>query len=250
MRKYIILIIVLILALTGYTFIKSKGKVEQKLPTNGISNTKNTIVFLGDSITAGYGVESNQAFPYLINEYWKENNISFVAKNEGISGDTTTGVLSRLDNILTDDVYMVFLEIGANDGSALEVEFKVKSDEIVPKFVLSLTQTGKLSKKDMPKTQYYELVQDYVCSCSIRIARDMMALLPVDKVTVHAVDNVLNTATGYIEEATILSVVFDRETLNRLNFDMIDPSDAIQNFKHNMKYLKTGGLKPVDRITE
>lgn len=141
-------------------------------------------------------------------------------------------------------------EIGANDGSALEVEFKVKSDEIVPKFVLSLTQTGKLSKKDMPKTQYYELVQDYVCSCSIRITRDMMALLPVEKVTVHAVDNVLNTATGYIEEATILSVVFDRETLNSLNFDMIDPSDAIQNFKHNMKYLKTGGLKPVDRITE
>ncbi len=119
MRKSIILIlIVLILAVLGYTFIKSKGEAGQILPTNSTSSTKNTIVFLGDSITAGYGIEDNQAFPNLINEYWKENNISFKAQNEGISGDTTTDVLSRLDSVLTDDVYMVFLEIGANDAFA------------------------------------------------------------------------------------------------------------------------------------
>jgi len=139
-------------------------------------------------------------------------------------------------------------EFGANDSTSLEVEFRVKSDTVVPKYVLSLTKTGKLSKKDMPKTQYYELVQDYVCSCSIRIARDLMALLPVEKVVVHAVDNMLNTATGFNEEITILSVVFDRDGLSKLNFDLIDPSDALQNFQHNMKYLKTSGFKPVERI--
>lgn len=164
MRKYIILIIVLILALTGYTFIKSKGKVEQKLPTNGISNTKNTIVFLGDSITAGYGVESNQAFPYLINEYWKENNISFVAKNEGISGDTTTGVLSRLDNILTDDVYMVFLEIGANDAFA-QTDVGVIKDNI--KTIIKRIQDKGikvvLMAMDLPKVAYLQNA-DYVKS--------------------------------------------------------------------------------------
>lgn len=141
-------------------------------------------------------------------------------------------------------------EYGANDSTAMEVEFRVKSDTVVPKDILSLTKTGKLSRKAMPKTQYYELVQDYVCSCSIRIARDIMALLPVDKVVVHAVDDLLNTATGISEEVTLLSVVFDREGLSRLNFELIDPSDALQNFQHNMKYLKTAGLKPVERITE
>lgn len=164
MRKYIILIIVLILALTGYTFIKSKEKVEQKLPTNGISNKKNTIVFLGDSITAGYGVESNQAFPYLINEYWKENNISFVAKNEGISGDTTTGVLSRLDNILTDDVYMVFLEIGANDAFA-QTDVGVIKDNI--KTIIKRIQDKGikvvLMAMDLPKVAYLQNA-DYVKS--------------------------------------------------------------------------------------
>lgn len=140
-------------------------------------------------------------------------------------------------------------EFGANDSTALEVEFRVKSDVVVPNYVLSLTQTGKLSKKAMTKTQYFELVQDYICSCSIRIARDIMALLPVEKVAVHAVDDSLNTATGFNEEVTILSVVFDRNKLNELNFELIDPSDALQNFQCNMKFLKTAGLKPVERIT-
>lgn len=141
-------------------------------------------------------------------------------------------------------------EFGADDTTATEVEFRVKSDTVVPAFVLSLTPTGRLSRKDMPKMQYYELVQDYVCSCSIRIARDIMALLPVDKVVVHAVDNVLDTTTGHDENRTILSAVFDRKGLNVLNFELIDPSDALQNFPHNMKHMKTGGLKPVERITE
>jgi hypothetical protein len=141
-------------------------------------------------------------------------------------------------------------EFEANNSTALEVEFRVKSDIVAPKEVLSLTQTGKLSRKVMPKTKYYELVQDYVCSCTIRIARDIMALLPVEKVIVHAVDNMLNTTTGFEEEITILSVVFDRNTLNSLNFDLIDPSDALQNFRCNMRHLKTGGFKSVERITE
>lgn len=140
-------------------------------------------------------------------------------------------------------------EIGATERSYLEVEFKVKSDSVVPNYVLTLTQTGKLSRKEMTKTNYYDLVQDYVCSCTIRVARDLMALLPVDRVVVHATDDVLNTSTGFNEEVTILSVLFDREKLNGLNFDLIDPSDALQNFVCNMKFLKTAGLKPVERIS-
>lgn len=141
-------------------------------------------------------------------------------------------------------------EFGADDSSNMQVEFRVKSDTVVPNYVLSLTQTGKLSKKNMTKTLYYELVQDYVCSCSIRIARDMMALLPVDTVVVHAVDSLLNTVTGHNEDVTVLSVVFDRNALNRLNFQLVDPSDALQNFRHNMKFLKTSGLKPIEIITD
>ncbi len=77
-----------------------------------------------------------------------------------------------------------------------------------------------------------------------------MALLPVDTVVVYAVDSFLNTATGHTEDVTVLSVAFDRNTLSRLNFQLVDPSDALQNFRYNMKFLKTSGLKPVERITD
>lgn len=139
-------------------------------------------------------------------------------------------------------------EFTAQDGTTLEVEFTVKTDSIVPKDTLSLTKTGKLSQKAMPKKQYYQLVQDYVCSCSIRIARDITALLPVQRVIVHAVDNVLNTVTGFNEDIVVLSAEFNRDILNELNFALINPSDALQNFPHNMKFLKTAGLKPVKKI--
>ncbi|MFF2754011.1 DUF4236 domain-containing protein [Psychrobacillus sp. NPDC058041] len=141
-------------------------------------------------------------------------------------------------------------EFSANNSNIIEVEFKVKSDSVVPNYSLSLTQTGKLSQKNMTKTTYYDIVQDYVCSCSIRVARDLMALLPAEQVIIHAVDEVLNTSTGYKEEITILSVSYDRKGLDALNFELIDPSDAMQNFKFNMKHMKTTGFKAVERVIE
>ena len=153
--------------------------------------------------------------------------------------------MNPLDDLLE---YGSDFEFGADISTAMEVEFRVKSEQIVPTFSMSLTQTGKLSKKELTKTAYYELVQDYVCSCALRIARDMLALLPLKIVVIHAVDNILNSETGHHEDATILSAVFERDALNRLNFANIDPSDAMNNFRHNMKFLKTSGFKPVDRI--
>lgn len=139
-------------------------------------------------------------------------------------------------------------EVGADDGDALEVEFRVKAEAVVPDYALSLTPTGKLSRKALTKTRYYELVQDCVSSCAIRIARDLMALLPVQRAAVHAVDRVVNTATGHPEDVTVLSVVFDRPQLSVLNFDRIDPSDALEKFPHQMDFARTSGFKPVSRI--
>jgi len=69
-----------------------------------------------------------------------------------------------------------------------------------------LMRIEKLSKEDLTKTAYRDLVQDYVYSCAIHIARDMFALLPLKIAVVYAVDNFLNSKTGHQEYATILSV--------------------------------------------
>lgn len=139
-------------------------------------------------------------------------------------------------------------EVGTDDPSVLEVEFKVKSEEIVPELEYSLKADGGISTKNMSKTNYYALMQDYVASTTIRVARDAFALLPIESCVVHAVDKVLNTATGYEEEMTILSVEFKRDQLLSLNMDRIDPSDAIAGFNNNCKFAKTTGFKPVERI--
>lgn len=139
-------------------------------------------------------------------------------------------------------------QVGTDRGDYLEIEFQVKSDEVIPVEGVSLTAAGNLSQKELSKTAFYDLMQDYVCSTTIRVARDAFALLPVDTVIVHAVDKILNTATGYEEETTLLSVKFDRNTIMSLNMGMIDPSDALNNFETHMKFKKTSGFEPVERI--
>ena len=99
-------------------------------------------------------------------------------------------------------------EFGTDDPSVMEIEFTVKSEEVVPKTTVTLLKSGKLSEKELTKTAYYDLTQDYVCSCAVRIAREIFAVLPVGGVIVHAVDNILDTATGNDAEVTILSVLF------------------------------------------
>ena len=139
-------------------------------------------------------------------------------------------------------------EVGTDDPDVLEVEFVINSEETIPEKVLSLTETGKLSEKQMSATMHYELLQDYVCSTMLRIARDSFALLPVNKVVVHASDILVNTATGNDEQQTYVSAVFDRAAFENINVERIDPSDTVGSFKCNMDFKKTKGFKPVEKV--
>ena len=140
-------------------------------------------------------------------------------------------------------------EFGTDDPKRMEIEFIIKAADVIPDKQLTLTKTGKLSEKEFSKSAYFDIVQDYVCSCSIRLARELFAVLPVDTVVVHAADVMLDTATGHDEEMTILSVKFERDRFLDINFDRIDASDFVCSFEHNKKFTKTTGFKPVERIS-
>ncbi|HEY9078414.1 hypothetical protein [Magnetovibrio sp.] len=135
--------------------------------------------------------------------------------------------------------------VNCTENGDVYVRVKVHGDDIIPNVVKSLLKSGKLSIKKMPKGQFYEYYQDYVCGCALRVARETLALLPVDEVYVTAEDNLLNTATGHVEEQPILSVRVPRLTCEQLNFEALDPSDAMSNFVHNMDFKKTKGFSPV-----
>jgi acyl-CoA thioesterase-1 len=74
------------------------------------------IVFLGDSLTAGYGLRREEAVPALIQARLDAAGYDYDVVNAGVSGDTSAGGLSRLDWSLDGDVKVLVVELGANDG--------------------------------------------------------------------------------------------------------------------------------------
>ena len=74
------------------------------------------IVFLGDSLSAGYGVTKEQSIPSLVQRHLDAEGYNYEVVNQGVSGDTSAGGVSRLDWSLSGDVRILVVELGGNDG--------------------------------------------------------------------------------------------------------------------------------------
>ena len=75
-----------------------------------------TVVFLGDSLTAGLGVQPAEAFPALLAEKIRAAGLPFEVQNAGLSGDTSAGGARRIDWLLQRRIDVLVVELGANDG--------------------------------------------------------------------------------------------------------------------------------------
>lgn len=109
-------------------FVSCKSEVPKK-ETSTIGKTNETevkktpktttkkIVFFGDSLTAGYGLEDiTNAFPGLIQQKIDSLQLKYTVVNSGVSGETTAGGKNRIDWVLNDKPDIFVLELGANDG--------------------------------------------------------------------------------------------------------------------------------------
>jgi acyl-CoA thioesterase-1 len=74
------------------------------------------LVFLGDSLTAGLGVQPSEAFPALIAEKIRAAGLPFQVENAGLSGDTSAGALRRMEWLLQRPIDVLLIELGGNDG--------------------------------------------------------------------------------------------------------------------------------------
>jgi acyl-CoA thioesterase-1 len=98
------------LALVAVTFV---GAPASPAPA---SDRPLRIVALGDSLTAGYGLPADAAFPAKLERALAAKGIAAEIANAGVSGDTTSGGLARLDWSIPDGTEAVILELGANDA--------------------------------------------------------------------------------------------------------------------------------------
>lgn len=82
-----------------------------------INSASKKILFFGDSLTAGYGLEDTaEAFPGVIQQKIDSLGWNFEVVNSGVSGETTAGGLGRIDWVLKQNIDVFVLELGANDG--------------------------------------------------------------------------------------------------------------------------------------
>ena len=80
------------------------------------SNKNKSILFFGDSLTAGMGIDIEDAFPAVIQRKIDSLGLSYQIINAGLSGETTAGGKNRIDWVLNQDIDIFVLELGANDG--------------------------------------------------------------------------------------------------------------------------------------
>ena len=82
---------------------------------SGGRTTAGVIVAMGDSLTAGYGVAIEESYPALLEKKLRAAGHPYQVINAGVSGETSSGALSRLEWVLTMKPDIVILETGAND---------------------------------------------------------------------------------------------------------------------------------------
>lgn len=128
--------------------------------------------------------------------------------------------LNPLDDLLR---YGSEFECGTDDPRMMSVHFKVNSDSVLS------------DARSLPAEQYNLLLQDYVCGCAIRVARDMFALLPLRHIIVDAEDS----------GRDILSVDFTKKAFEQLEFETLDASDAVEQFQHEMDFDAHRGFAPI-----
>jgi len=112
--------IVLLFVLAGFSCASNEENTEevQVVREEGAipADEPKTILFFGNSLTAGYGIDPDDAFPGLIQQKIDSLDLNYRVINGGLSGETTASGLNRLDWFLEEEPNIFILELGGNDG--------------------------------------------------------------------------------------------------------------------------------------
>jgi acyl-CoA thioesterase-1 len=123
------------------------------------------VVFLGTSLTAGLGLDPEEAYPALIQQKLDSTGLPYVAVNAGVSGETSAGARRRIDWVMRQPVAVLVIETGANDGlrgldvDSLEANIRAiiaRANQQQPKPRILLVQMRALPNYGTAYTQRFE----------------------------------------------------------------------------------------------
>lgn len=109
------IMLIIALAFAGCSREQEQQERQDAVPVARSAGVK-TIVAVGDSLTAGFGVDESDSYPALLEKKLHSAGYNYRVINAGVSAETSSGTLSRLDWIMTLKPDIVLLETGANDG--------------------------------------------------------------------------------------------------------------------------------------
>jgi len=98
------------------TMVAAGGGASARAEGNGTATDRHTLLIMGDSLAAGYGVDPGEAFPALLQARIDEAQMPFEVFNAGLSGETSAGGVRRINWLLRRRVDVLLLELGGNDG--------------------------------------------------------------------------------------------------------------------------------------
>jgi len=140
------------------------------------------------------------------------------------------------------------IDVTVHSAKAVEIDVRCNDVTIIPAATKTLSSTGKVSEKAIPKAQAQGIYQDHVCSALLRVAREAFAVLPIGLVLLHGRAIVHDSARGADNLEAIYSVFISRGEFEVLDFERLDPSDAIESFPHRGDFKnsrKSGAFKPI-----
>ena len=124
------------------------------------------------------------------------------------------------------------LDLIYHDLDRFEVVLELGDIDTVPSEQKSLRANGKVSVKKMPVKQRAEIYQDYLCSCLLRVAREVFAVLRIKKLLLHARVPLASEGEGNGGLSPVYSVMLTPDGFSALNFETLDSSDTIESFPH------------------
>lgn len=130
------------------------------------------------------------------------------------------------------------------------INLHLDAAKIIPDYILTKTAEGKLSNAQMKASNYNRLLCGFVCGCTLRAAKECLAILPVQFICVNFSIGLVGRISGIMESCNILSVKFDHKNLQQADLQNQDAADLIGSFVHRMVYVETDGFAAVEKITE
>ena len=172
---------------------------------------------------------------------WEEEEVARKRIRDSVANED----LELLENLLVEELYKLTfpteqeIALCFNQINSVDLEFRLPDLDDVPDEDLSLTKTGKLSRKAMTQKRRLEIFTDLCTGVALRLAYESFRIIDfLDEIRVFGYSQAVDLATGHEEEIYPLLVDVGRSELGELNLDQIDPSTAFN-------YL--GGIFQCDR---